>query len=289
MTSGKSFRHFCFTSFSPVRPVLMDWMRYLIAGAEVCPTTKKTHWQCHVYSKDKISLKQAIKRLAPCHVEVSKDPEASIAYCKKEGDWVEFGELPKQGARKDLDLLVKQVISGEVKIDDIVSDNPDMYHKYGRTLERAFDIGCKRQKRDFMPKCIWLYGPTGTGKTRQVNDAEPSLYWYPYEKAGWWDSYTGQEAVIFDDFRGQLPLNDLLRLCDRYDYCVTRRGRLPIPMMAKRIYFTSCKTPEQIYDKEGNNGDSVAQLLRRVEVRFIDGVFPAPPLRGDGEGQAADL
>jgi len=288
-TSGRSFRHFAFTSFSPVRSVLMDWMRYLIAGAGVCPTTKKTHWQCHVYSNDKISLKQAIKRLAPCHVEVAMNPEKSIEYCKKDGDFVEFGDSPKQGARNDLVLLVNSVMTGAITVDDIVCDNPDMFHKYGRTLERAADIANKKVKRDFMPTCIWLYGPTGTGKTRSINDAEPDLYWYPYENAGWWDNYNGQDAIIFDDFRGQLPLNALLRLCDRYDYTVSRRGRAPIPMLAKRIYFTSCKRPEDIYDKEGTNGDSVAQLLRRVEVRFIDGVFPPPPLRGGEEGKAADL
>lgn len=268
-TSGRSFRHFCFTSFSPVCPVLMDWMRYLICGEEKCPSTGKTHWQCHTYSKNKITLAAAIKRLKPCHVEVSIDPEASITYCKKEGKFVEYGEPPRQGARKDLDLVINQVITGDLKVDQILAEDPMFFHQYGRTLEKAEDLVHKKAKRDFMPQCVWLYGPTGTGKTRQVAEEEKDLYWYPYENAGWWDSYKGQEAVIFDDFRGQLPLNALLRLCDRYDYRVPRRNRPPVPMLAKRIYFTSCKSPEQIYDKEGTNGDSIQQLLRRVEVKWI--------------------
>jgi len=257
------------TSYETEPPVHKDWMSYLIYGRETCPTTQRKHWQCHFITKRKMQLKAVIKKQYPHHIEISKDPDASRTYCQKEGDWKEAGEWSGQGQRNDLQPIVAQVMSGEVNIDDLLLSAPMIYHQYGRTLEKVADLRLKKQKRDFVPSCHWLYGPTGVGKTRSVVSEEKSLYFFPYEKNGWWDNYEGQEAILFDDFRGQLPLNEILRICDRYDYSVPRRGRAPVPLMAKRIYFTSCKRPEDVFKEN----ESIDQLLRRLaEVKFVDGL-----------------
>lgn len=249
----------------------MDWMRYLITGYETCPTTGRKHYQCHCYTSNAISLATAVKRLKPFHVEVSKDPPASVEYCKKEGDFVETGDFPCPGKRTDLLEVRDRIMNGVLTVATIIVESPDLYHQYGRTLQAIEDQKNRRKKRCWMPDCYWLWGPTGVGKTRQVHEKESDLYVYPYEKAGWWDNYDGQEAVLFDDFRGQLPLNEVLRLCDRYDYSVARRGRAPIPMLAKRIYFTSCKPLQDIYK---DAGESLSQLERRIISKFIDGLEP---------------
>lgn len=267
-------RHFVFTSYETAEPLFRDWMEYLIYGKETCPTTGRKHWQCHVICKRKRPLKSVIKSLYPCHVEISKDPEASRTYCKKEGDFKEHGNWISQGTRSDLKDIVSKVISGEINCDYLLGEDPAKIHQYGRTLEKAEDLRLKKQKRDFMPSCHWLYGPTGVGKTRSVVSEEKDLYFFPYEKNGWWDNYSGQEAILFDDFRGQLPMNEILRICDRYDYTVPRRGRAPVPLMAKRIYFTCCKRPEEVFKEN----ESMDQLLRRVVVQFVDGL--APPVFG---------
>jgi len=268
MTSG-SYRHFCFTAFTNVRPVKMDWMRYLVAGAEKCPTTGKEHYQCHCYTNSKLTLKSVIKRLRPFHVEVAMCPEKSIAYCKKDGDFIETGEPPAQGSRSDLKEMCRRLALGEIKVADILGEDPMAYHKYGRTLIAAEQSANKRVKREHVTTGIWLYGPTGVGKTRQVHEEEKDLYVYPYEKNGWWDGYCGQAAVLFDDFRGQLPLNELLRIVDRYPYAVPRRGQEPYPFTALKVYVTSCKRPDEVYKEAG---ESITQLERRFEIKFIGGL-----------------
>jgi hypothetical protein len=259
-------KHFVFTSYETAEPLFRDWMAYLIYGKETCPTTGRKHWQCHLICKSKRSIKAVIKSLYPCHVEISKDPVASRDYCKKEGDFKEHGTWSSQGERKDLKDVIDDVISGKRTIEDIIVEDPVTYHQYGRTLEKAVDIRLKKIKRDWMPVCKWIWGPTGTGKTRSVVDEEKDLYFFPYEKNGWWDNYEGQEAILFDDFRGQLPLNEILRICDRYDHTVSRRGRAPVPLVAKRIYFTSCKAPELVFTEN----EAINQLLRRVTVQVMD-------------------
>lgn len=267
-----SAQHFTMTSYETEKPVFKSFMRYLIYGKEVCPTTTREHWQCHFMTKRKMTLKRVIEKQKPHHIEISVAPQQSIEYCKKEGKWEEHGTLPQQGKRNDLITLKDFIMKGEKTVQDIMLEDPMMYHQYGRTLNALEDVYKKRNQRDWVPECVWLVGPTGVGKSRKVHSEEKSLYIYPYEVAGWWDQYDGEEAVLFDDFRGQLPLNQLLRICDRYAFAVPRRGRAPTPLLAKRIWFTSCKTPEQVYDKDQMNGDSIAQLLRRIKVVYMDGL-----------------
>lgn len=41
----------------------------------------------------------------------------------------------------------------------------------------------------------------------------------------WGDGYNGQRAVVFEELRSQIPLNELKSLCDRYDMQVRVKGR----------------------------------------------------------------
>ncbi len=64
-------------------------------------------------------------------------------------------------------------------------------------------------------KVILLIGGTGCGKSKWAYDNYPDLYDKSKEK--WWDGYTNQGTVLFDDCG--YPMNDyreMLKLMDRY-------------------------------------------------------------------------
>lgn len=63
-------------------------MSFLIVGKEVCPRTRKVHWQGYAEFKIRLSLRR-LKRLLgrTCHIETArKCAVANVRYCIKDGN-----------------------------------------------------------------------------------------------------------------------------------------------------------------------------------------------------------
>lgn len=295
---GGRHRHFCFTYFPDGTDNLSSrdfynnnktWIRYLITGHEICPETHKYHWQGHLTTFNAVTQSGVIKKLKEalkkhCHVSVSVAPDASVKYCSKEGVYEEWGTKPNQGARSDVNSVVQSILDGLLTPTQVAITNPELFRQYHRSFEIAHIERSAKQKRTWQPEVIFITGPTGTGKTRYVHEEESKnedqLYIYPYDNNGWWDTYTGQEAILFDDFRGQIPFTDLLRICDRYPYSLKRRSKPPFPILAKRIYITASVPIDDLYRDERFKGESLNQLKRRITL-LVKTDYPDEP---DPEG-----
>ena len=121
-------------------------------------------------------------------------------------------------------------------------------------------------KRTTKPIVTWLYGRTGTGKSRMANQMFPDAY-TKSEGSKWWDGYDRHKDVILDDFRGNwMTFNELLTLLDRYERRVEFKGGCR-QFVAENIVITCCAHPKDIYDVETERLD---QLLRRID--FIEQV-----------------
>ena len=190
-------------------------------------------------------------------------------------DFQQEGELPQQGARLDLIAIRDDIASGR-SVDDITMADPNVYHQYGRTLNKVEDIALRRRYRTEMTTCLWLYGPTGTGKSaRAFEGFNPETHYVWRCQTNWQDGYTGQETIIINDFRGEIKYNDFLNMIDRYPYYVERRGRETAPFLAKHVIVTSSLSPAQVYNRRAEE-DSLEQLLRRITVEFT-----GPPVEPD--------
>lgn len=261
-----------FTSFCETEPVWNeDKMKYLCFGVEICPTTGKQHYQGCVYFYEKISIKQAQKLLGigKSHMEnkMYTTYDDCIEYCKKDGISKEFGSMPTQGKRNDLDTVKDDIVSGKTNVNSIVLENPIMYHQYGRTLEKIEDVVLSKKWRTEMTKGIWYWGSTGVGKSHKAfeNYHPDTHYNMPKENNGWWDNYKGQETVIINEFRGHIKYDELLELVDKFPKEVPRRGRPPAPFLSKLVIVTSSLPPAEVYCNR-NDKDSLEQLYRRFEV-----------------------
>lgn len=212
-------------------------------------------------------------------------PLSAIDYCRKGSqshtEWEQDGTSGKnygigadvfergsfsQGKRTDLDEVYNRVKEGE-SVDNIAWENPDAYGRCFKVLEKLEDIKMRKTFRTTMTEGIWIYGKTGTGKSEFVynNFDLTQSYSYPYDN-GWWDGYKQQSCVIIDEFRGQIPFNEILRMVDKHpNYCVRRRCREPMPFTSKKVIITSSMNPQEVFNKLSKN-DSLSQLYRRFSI-----------------------
>lgn len=239
---------------------------YYIIGKEIAPGTGTPHLQGYVYWKSPRAFRSMKKLQKRAHwAKAIACAEVNRTYCSKGGDFLEQGECPKQGKRSDLNVIKNKIAEG-LKVDTIAVENPEMFHQYGRTLNKIEDILMRKKFRTVMTKGIWLWGDTGTGKSHKAleNFSPETHYIYPNDN-GWWDGYCQQETVVLNDFRGEIPYNLMLQMVDKWPFTVKRRGREPLPFISKTVIITSSLPPEEIY-KRREEEDNIAQLIRRFKV-----------------------
>lgn len=242
--------------------------RYMVYGFEVGQSGTR-HIQGFLYMNNDKTLSAMKKKFhSTAHLEPQKGTSVQASdYCKKDGKFVERGEIPQQGRRTDLTSLKDEILAGK-KVDDIVLEDPEMYHKYGRTLHKIEDLRMRKTYRTTMTEGVWLYGTTGTGKSEAAfKDFNPDThYHYKYDNSDWQDGYTQQDIVIIDEFRGQIPMHSLLTMVDKHpNHVMKRRGREPLPFVSKKVIVTSSMHPRDVY-KNLNENDKLEQLLRRFKI-----------------------
>lgn len=274
-------RAYCFTSFAKAEPTLLPCMSYLCYSPEICPTTQREHWQGYMYFKSGKTMSAACRVWKSYNVSCQVANGTSVQnriYCgasryEKDGKikeanplFQEHGTLPSQGKRTDLDSLKDEILGGR-KVDDIIVEQPNLYHQYGRTLNAIEDIALRKRWRTEMTQGIWYVGATGKGKSHRAfeNYHPDTHYKVPLEDKGWWDGYRQQDTVIINDFRGSIAYDTLLNMVDKWPFDVPRRGKPPMPFISKTVIITSPLLPHEVYHNRDEK-DDIAQLLRRFKI-----------------------
>ena len=209
------------------------------------------------------------------------DGKDIMNYCSKETVLYRSGELKvsKKGTRSDLELAGEMILRG-ADIRAVATNYPRTFLNASSGISRMISIFEK--PRDFTyPKIVSvIYGPTGTGKTRRVyeyckHNSIDLWSWHP-GMGEWFDGYSGQKHVLFDEFRGQLPFGMLLRLLDVYPMLVQVKGGFR-QFSPDIVYITSPYKPEHWYSNLFLE-DKIDQLLRRLYVvtEVTDNVMEVP-------------
>lgn len=144
----------------------------------------------------------------------------------------EFGELPKQGERTDWTAALDQLRTQRVV--EVVDAQPHLLPCI-RALERYQTLS-RQPPKDRDVRTIYVHGPSGCGKSRSIRQAFPEAYWKP--QGDWWDGYEGQAVVVLDDYYGDQPYSQLLRVLDRYPLRLPVKGGF-VPAEFTTVVITS--------------------------------------------------
>lgn len=247
-------------------------LQFIAYGIETCPSTNRVHLQAFAYSEKARKLTGWKKLFPGDHIEQMHGNFAqNEKYCSKEGQYKTIGVKPMgDGKKRSLSTLADEVVAAaetKVPLYDVVTAEParGSFIQYHGGVQKLYDMAVtKRLKatpRDFAPEVIYVWGPSGFGKTRYVTELEPDLYrCNPSDKYKWKDGYYGQDAVLYDNV---VPDNispfDFLQEIDRYPIDVPKKGGF-IAWRPRRIYITSTHSPEAL----GVCFTSPRELLRRI-------------------------
>lgn len=190
----------------------------------------------HVYlaCQNAIMFSTLQRRFYGAHIEPAKGThQQNRDYVRKEGKWLndakhetsipdtfeESGELPEE---TDQRLQVSEAIYAMVKDG---ASNAEILEEYPAAMNRLQYIEAARQtllEEKFSTvfrklTVTYLWGETGVGKTRYVmekygykNVFQATNYKNPF------DNYTGQDVILFEEFRSSLLISDMLKYLDGY-------------------------------------------------------------------------
>lgn len=116
-------------------------VKYLIIGFETAPRTNLKHLQCYIYFTNAVRF-DTLKNLLPtAHIEAQQAKLNCEAYnyCMEDGNWIEFGERPRQGHRTDLDTIRHDLDNG-VTIKEISKKNFNQWCFHRRAFKEYVEL-----------------------------------------------------------------------------------------------------------------------------------------------------
>lgn len=134
-------KYWCFTLNNPssderMKVVALDGdetLEYLVFGNEV-GESGTPHLQGFVAFVARVRLSQLRQVISDrAHFEVAKFPEKAADYCKKDGDFIEFGVLSlSKGKRTDIDSFKDDVKAGVLSVKELREAHSTVFAKYSQ-------------------------------------------------------------------------------------------------------------------------------------------------------------
>ena len=206
-------KNWCFTDFE-----LLDWdkiytesddIRYICWGTEVCPSTKKKHYQgwIQVKHKKRIGGIKKLCRSIKLHIESCRGTVGdNEQYCQKDNLYHKKGDFITQGKRTDLDEL-KKILDNGGTLKDIADENFQTFVQYNRGIEKYKKIIDKISRRQFRKlEVIHIHGETDCGKTTAAMAYDENAYLIHGHQLQWWDEYDGEETIVIDEYDNDIGL-----------------------------------------------------------------------------------
>lgn len=252
-------RKWVFTSFMMSlnwEEIYEDWsdlIRFIIIGTEICPKTKKEHFQGYVQFFEPCRMRKFQRMIGDnCHLESQRGNDFQASdYCKKDGKYITFGKPSTQGARNEMESLCKMIDDGK-RHSECYKEHKMSYLRYRHHFDKYREnVMFEKAKKWRDVKVEILSGPTRCGKTRKYlydhdgnynNDV--FLIHCSHDDKLWFDGYEGQKILILDEFRNDIKLGFMLGLLEGHLQRLPIKGSHVYALWDKVVITTNLKKNE---------------------------------------------
>ena len=257
-------------------------VRYWCMCDEIGGKQSTYHTHLFIKSDTPIKFKTVKNKFPPAHIDFCRGTnQANRDYIRKEGKYAnsdksdtnlkdtfeESGECPEenQGRRNDLNFLYECIKDGLSNY-EIMEINPDYMMQLDK-IEYCRQIVRNEQfKNTFRDLNVeYRFGKTGKGKTREIMESygyenvyRITDYLHPF------DSYKGQDIIVFEEFRSSLRIQDMLNYLDGYPLDLTCRYNNKIACYTKVFINSNISLESQYTDIQKEYKETWLAFLRRI-------------------------
>ena len=252
-------------------------IQYIVMGREFGGRNGKEHLQgyCELKKAKRFTtIKNMIFEDKKVHIEERMGTqEQAIDYCKKDGDWHEWGTpfVSKQGQRTDWMAIRDRIMEGASEF-DIMMEFPMQHGTCSSGIRRMIMLRDKERAKHadpYMPEVIVYCGPAGSGKTYRCAsdpDYKSDGYCMLQQASGkaYFDGYEGESVVWFDEFGGSLfPFSIFLAIVSEWGTRVETKGS-SVVFHPKKILISTTRWPCEWWPESRHFNKDPFQLYRRI-------------------------
>ena len=240
------------------------------------------HTHVYVVFRNSVMFDTLHKRFYGVHIEPANGSnKENRDYIRKDGKWKddakhetnladtfeEWGELPSDRTKRETqsEQIMELVRAGKDN-SEILAEIPGAYNKLNY-IEQARQTLLEAQFRDAWRELevTYIWGETGSGKTRSVmetygysNVYRVTDYAHPF------DSYKGQDVILFDEFRSSLTLADMLKYLDGYPIELPCRYANKVACYTKVFLISNIPLEKQYPNVQIDEPESWNAFRRRI-------------------------
>ena len=269
-----------------IKEILVKFAPQYYCMADEIATTGTEHTHIFVMSDSPIRFSTLKSRFPVAHIEKTYgSAQENRDYIQKEGKWAntdktetsvpgtfeEWGYLPSEREEKApmMAQLIQDVETGK-STTEIIMENPKLAFRIKDiNLLRQTLLAEKYAKEMRNVEVTYLYGASGIGKTYGIFQRFPAedicrITNYRGNSGVNFDAYSCQDVLVFEEFNGQIPIEDLLNYIDAYPVYLPARYNDRVACYSK-VYFTS-NTPltQQYRDVQRHHPETWRAFNRRI-------------------------
>lgn len=241
------------------------------------------HTHIYFYCTNAVYFDTVKKRFPEAHIDKANgSSQENRDYIRKEGKYLtsdkketnipetfeEYGILPLDTVGKNISVSadIVEMIKNGCSDTEILERYPSCFNKL-KSIEstRQIILSEKHSETFRNIEVTYIYGDTGTGKTRSVMDKygyknvyKITDYSHPF------DNYNCEDVILFDEFRSSLLLKDMLQYLDGYPLSLPARYENKTACFTKVYIVSNIPLNQQYRNVQAEEPESWNAFVRRI-------------------------